>query len=94
MNKKYRQELKELKYRKRLKYWVSIWDTHTTKDGIEIKNPTVNDLIEDKAYLHLKTQAVMCSCWICSKHKKYNRNDYRLEVKKLIEEGLREYNGE
>lgn len=91
MNKKRRQELKELKYRKRLKYWVSVWNKHTTKEGIEIVNPTVNDLVEDGAYLHLKTQAVMCSCEMCSKYYKYRRHEFKAITKKQIKDGLDEF---
>lgn len=88
MNKKVRHELKMLKYRKRLKYWASIWRTHTTQDGDEIINPTVNDLVNDKAYLHLKTQATMCSCYMCSKYYKYRRNEFRVETQRILREDL------
>lgn len=88
MNKKYRHELKMLKYKKRLKFWASIWTRHRTKDGDEIISPTYRDLINDNTYSHLRTQAVMCSCWMCSKDHKYKRKDFKFESYKIIKEAL------
>jgi NADPH-dependent curcumin reductase CurA len=91
-NKGRRQELTQLKYKNRLRYWANIWrnSTHITQDGTEIFSPTVQDLIDDNAFSHLKTQAMMCSCGICS-YLKYERKDFKLESYKLIKEGLENY---
>lgn len=61
MNKKERQNKTFYKYKKRVTFWAAIW-----KEDLQ-------EILRERKYNVLKSQAVLCSCYICSKHKKYNR---------------------
>jgi len=85
-NKGRRQELTKLKYVKRLKRYTAGTKTWYFEDGRKIDFPTIADLIAEKALLIFKTSSVACSCWMCSGADKYNRNEFRKETKRLLDE--------
>ena len=61
MNKKERQNKTFYKYKKRAKYYAAIW------------NESLQEILKERRYHELKSQAVLCSCYMCSKYYKYNR---------------------
>lgn len=77
MNKKERQNKQFYKYKKRLKYWAAIW-----KEDLQ-------ELLQERKYNHLKTQATMCSCYMCSKYYKYNRAKEKQAWKNLEKEYMK-----
>ena len=86
MNKSRRIELTQLKYEKRIRRWVASLSTYLCRDGSEIKKPKAVDVIKDKGQLAFKSQATICSCWMCSGYLKYNRNDKKQEDSRLLNE--------
>lgn len=91
MNKKRRQELKQLKFINRLKRFVTSLDYYFTKNHERIDSPTVQDVIDDKSMLFYKTTSTPCSCWMCSGYYKYKRHEEKVIERKQIQDGLEEY---
>lgn len=74
MNKKIRRDKTFLKYKKRIALLAANTDHYITKDGTDIYKPKTIDIINDKGFLSLKTQATLCSCYGCSGCYKYKRH--------------------
>jgi hypothetical protein len=91
MNKQRRNEITYLKYKKRIKRWVSNCSIYHDRNNNIIYNPKTIDVLKDRGQLVYKTQAVPCSCWMCSKYWKYKRHLKKQEDRKLIQENLKEY---
>lgn len=91
MNKARRTELTQLKYEKRIKRWVASVSTYICRDGSVIKDPKAVDVIQDQGQLGFKSQATLCSCWMCSGYYKYNRNDKREEDRRLLNEYYKDF---
>lgn len=89
MNKKIRQDLKQLKYQQRIKRFVLGLDTYITRDGERIHQPKAADVIADKGQLNYMTTSTPCSCWMCA-YNKYRRHEQKIENRKMLEEGLEE----
>lgn len=86
MNKHRRQELKQLKYIKRIKKDVGGYGVYITRDGEYIYNFKAQDIINDKGKLFYKTTSTPCSCWMCSGEYKYKRHKHKEETRRLIKE--------
>ena len=87
MNKKRRQELKQLKFKNRIKRFVANGSYYYS--GRErIDSPTVQDVINNGDCLYYKTTSTPCSCWMCSGYYKYKRHEEKIVVRKLIQDGL------
>ncbi len=91
MNKQRRNELKQLKFKNRIKRFVANGSYFFTKDMQRIDSPTVQDVINDGGFQWYRTTSCPCNCWVCSGEYKYKRHEQKVENRKLIEEGL---NGE
>lgn len=87
MNKGRRQELKKLKYIKRIRRFVAGLDQYVTREGVCIKNPKTHDVIDDNGQLAYKNTSTPCSCWMCS-YPQYDRNEFKKQTKLLINEEL------
>lgn len=85
-NKGRRQELTQLKYKKRLKQFTAGAKSWHTGDGKEINNPTIADLVAEHVLTILKSSSVACSCWSCSGAYKYKRYEFKKETQKLVDE--------
>jgi hypothetical protein len=94
MNKGRRNEIKFLKYKKRIKRWVANCSIYDAKDGRQIYYPKAIDLINDRSRTNFKNTGTICSCWMCSKYWKYKRHIKKQEDHKLISEGLKLYQDE
>jgi hypothetical protein len=88
MNKKRRNEITYLKYKKRIKKFVAGCRTYVDKNGKCIYNPKAIDIIKDRGQLIYKTSATPCSCWCCSGEYKYKRHLKKREDYKLIREAI------
>jgi len=82
MNKKQRKDKGFCKYKKRLSLWLCHVDNYTARDGSKIVQPKLTDLLKDNAQYKLKNHATLCSCYMCSGHKKYNRAKQKNYFKK------------
>ena len=91
MNKKRRQELKQLKFINRIKRFVADGTYFFTKDSVRIDTPTVQDIINDGGYLYYKNTSTPCSCWECSSYYKYRRHEHKAIERKLVQEGLEDF---
>lgn len=90
MNKKRRQELTELKYKKRIRRFIASCTLYVNRNGEYIYSPKTQDVIDDRGQLVYKTSATPCSCFMCSGAYKYKRYEQKVIDKKLIQEGLEE----
>jgi hypothetical protein len=76
MNKARRNELANLKRKKRLKnYFHGLW-RYTTKDGTHIYNPKWSDIPKDEQTV-FKSTGKPCSCPMCSPGKIEEKAKYR-----------------
>jgi hypothetical protein len=91
MNKKRRQELKQLKFINRIKRFIANGKYYFTKDRERIDSPTVQDIINDGGFLCYKTTSTPCSCYTCSGEYKYRRHEHKIIERKLVQEGLEDY---
>ncbi len=85
MNKKRRQELNQLKFIKRLKRAVATIHLYVNRDGEYVRNPIVQDVLDDNGMLYYKTTSTPCSCWMCA-YDKYRRYEVKKETRRLIQE--------
>ncbi len=90
-NKGRRQELTQLKYIKRIKRFVSNLDYYFTRTGEQIYKPTTKDVTDDNGQFVYKSTSTPCSCWGCA-YLKYHRHEQKIIDRKIIQEGLDEYN--
>lgn len=86
MNKKRRQELNQLKFIKRLKQAVASCHIYVNREGEYVRNPIVQDVLDDNGMLYYKTTSTPCSCWMCSGEYKYKRHEQKKETRRLINE--------
>lgn len=93
MNKRRRQELKQLKYIKRIKLYIQGIDIYFSREDETFYKPKVVDVVADNAQYAYKTTSTPCSCWMCSGYYKYRRHLKKIEDRKLIQEGLDENGG-
>lgn len=91
INKKRRQELKQLKFINRIKRFVANGRYYFTSDSVRIDSPTVQDVIDDGGYMCYKTTSTPCSCWMCSGYYKYRRHEEKVIERKLIQEGIEDF---
>lgn len=91
MNKQRRNELTYLKYKKRIQRFAATCSLYVNREGEYIYEPKTVDIINDHGQLIYKTSATPCSCWMCSKEKKYKRHIQKEEDRKLIDEGLKDW---
>jgi len=84
-NKARRREVTFLKYKKRIKRWVSNCSYYIKQDGEKIYRPKAIDIIKDRGQLVYKSTSTPCSCSMCAYYK-YDRKEFRKETKRLIKE--------
>ena len=90
MNKKRRQELKQLKYVNRIKRFLASWGTYINREGEYIRNPKTKDIIQDNGMLYYKNTSTPCSCGMCAYYK-YKRHEQKIMDDKLIQDGLEDF---
>ncbi len=91
MNKKRRNELTLLKYKKRLKNkFEARYYNLIDKEGNEIKYPSVHEMFINREQFKLKHTSTLCSCEGCSGYYKYKRHKKKQEDRKLILENKSE----
>lgn len=83
MNKGRRNEIKKLKYLKRIRLLANGLDIYVTCNGEYIRNPKVQDILKDNGQNCYRTTSTPCSCSVCS-HNKYNRAKIKSTMKKVI----------
>lgn len=88
MNKKRRNELVFLHYKRRIQKLAVGTDIYFTRDGEKIFNPKTIDLLNDRCQYVYKNTSTPCSCWLCA-YNKYNRAK---EKAKFLKEQNREAN--
>ncbi len=92
MNKDRRQEIKQLKYKKRIQRFAASAGRYHNRKGEVIYNPKTIDVLADNGQLHYKTTSTPCSCPMCQDP---DRNYHRAKVKetsgKELSEDLKEY---
>lgn len=88
MNKGRRQELKQLKYLKRIKRFVAGNHCYVNREGNYIYQPKAVDVVKDRGQLIYKTTSTPCSCWMCSGYYKYKRTEFKKQTRLLIEADL------
>ncbi len=91
MNKKVRQERKQLKYEKRIRRFVASVTLYVNREGEYIYYPTTQYIMRDNGQLAYKTCSTPCSCWGCSGEYKYKRHEQKKIEMRLIQEGLDEF---
>lgn len=84
MNKGRRQELKYLKYKKRIRRFVSNIDVYVDKEGKYIYNPKSVDVIQENGQHCYRTTSTPCSCIMCAPDK-YVRAKEKEKISKVIE---------
>lgn len=89
MNKQRRNELTQLKYKKRIQRFAATCNLYVSSQGEYIYNPKTVDIISDGGQHMYKTTSTPCSCWSCSGAYKYKRHEQKREERKLIEESLK-----
>jgi hypothetical protein len=72
MNKARRNELKKLKFTKRIKRYARNLDIYVNRNGEYIRNPKWIDIVKDNGQTCYRTTSTPCSCLMCSPNK-YNR---------------------
>lgn len=90
MNKGRRNELTQLKYKKRIKRWTANCGIFVDQDGQYNYNPSSDYFIKNNLYTEFKNSSVLCSCWMCSGEWKYKRHLKKQEDMRLIQEALEE----
>lgn len=88
MNKKRRNEITYLKYKKRIKRFAATCSSYMNRNGQRLYNPKWIDIVKDQGQLIYKTTSTPCSCWGCSKEYKYKRHKQKQENYKLIQSSL------
>lgn len=91
MNKQRRNELTQLKYKKRIRRFVLSCHLYVNRDGEYIYEPKTCDVINDLGQLVYKTSSTPCSCFMCSGYYKYKRHEQKVIERKLIQDGLEEF---
>ena len=86
MDKKRRNELTQLKYKKRIRIFVANIDIYICRDGRQIRNPRTIDIIKDGGQRVYKSTSTPCSCYMCSGEYKYRRHDKKKEDRRLLQE--------
>ena len=84
-NKGNRQRITFLKYKKRIKCFVSNTTVYIKRNGERIYHPKAIDVIKDRGQLCYKTTSTPCSCSMCACYK-YNRKEFKKETRRLIED--------
>ena len=85
-NKKQRRDYTFFKYKKRIAIWSCKLKIYKCRDGSEIYNPKVIDILEDNGQYKFKHTNTICSCYGCSGYYKYRRHEKKIEYRKLIKE--------
>jgi hypothetical protein len=87
MNKQRRNELTKLKYKKRLKRWISCGGLYHL-NGEWVDKPNVTEAMRENVLTAFKSSATLCSCFMCSGFYKYQRHVKKQEDRKAITEAL------
>jgi hypothetical protein len=88
MNKQRRNEITNLKYKKRIQRFAASCSIYVNREGKYVYSPKAVDIIKDRGQLIYKTSATPCSCWMCSGEGKYKRYEQKKETQRIIREAL------